>query len=311
MNALPSMIVLDFFEWLKNQAKRNHNENYSDMFDLILNEEYHVNLRRYAKEYLRGGGYSFRGLLHRFIDSEEFGDCIRHCHPFFIEEWHHLHKIHPEDIRMFLRQCYHCEKGERAFERFVKRYYNQNSNDLPYRDRITPEMLVDSVEFYVRNHQSEPYMMEFMTVLKTDLSLEVDFLEWLMINKGKPMNLAKMPLSLFESIAEEYCSDVNRSYEDKKKLVKAFKQNDSVSLGKKLVAVLTRTQAQKMKSLGYIFDRYSSERIPFRCFFLPLESDADAFEKFIKKNWADLNGCLEIIWIFSTAKRTLGSLAMK
>jgi hypothetical protein len=128
-----------------------------------------------------------------------------------------------------------------------------------------------------------------MTMLGTDLSLEIDFLEWLMRNNGKPINLEKMPLAVFENIAEDYCEFSNRNSTDKKKLVKSFKQSDTVSLGKKLVAVLTHTQADKMKSLGYIYDRYSSEKISFRCFFLPLASDGDAFEKFIRENWLDLH----------------------
>lgn len=131
--------------------------------------------------------------------------------------------------------------------------------------------------------------MNFMTMLSADLSLEIDFLEWLMLNKGKPMNLNRMPISLFESIADEYCDHANRFSDDKRKLVKAFKQSDTISLGKKLVAVLSRTRAERMKDLGYIYDRYVSERVPFRCFFLPLASDGDAFENFIKKHWLDLH----------------------
>jgi len=44
-----------------------------------------------------------------------------------------------------------------------------------------------------------------------------------------------------------------------------------------------------MKSLGYIYDRYSNAEIPFRCFFLPLASNSEGFKNFINDNWLDLH----------------------
>jgi hypothetical protein len=283
------MIVLDFCEWLKSRATQQHGENYADMFDLIYNGEYSGVLRRFAEEYLQGGRPSLRGMLHSFIDSKELDEyCNKDCHPFFLEEMNHLHRAHPKELRYFLHHCFHHPEAERAFDRFIHRYYGENSNELLSQEKITPKALADSVVFYFEQ-RNEPFVLEFMTMLGTDLSLEIDFLEWLMLNIGNPINLNKMPLSLFENIADDYCKFANRHSDDKTKLVKSFKQSDTVSLGKKLVAVLTHTQADKMKSLGYIYDRYSNETIPFRCFFLPLASDGDAFKKFIKKNWVDLH----------------------
>lgn len=289
MNALPSMIVLDFCEWLKNRSMQQHGENYTDMFDLILNDEYRGDLRRLAKEYLQGRGNSIRGLLHRFIDSEEFDRFFnKHCRPYFSDEWDHYSQ-HTEELRYFMRHCYHCPEVDSAFERFIRHYYDENMNSYKYDQKVTPETLADSVKVYFDYQKDEPFVMNFMTMLSADLSLEIDFLEWLMLNKGKPMNLDKMPLPLFESITAEYCDYANRFSDDKRKLVKAFKRSDPISLGKKLVAVLSHTQAERMKSLGYIYDRYASEKVPFRCFFLPLASDGDKFENFITKHWLDLH----------------------
>lgn len=132
MNALPSMIVLDFCEWLKNRATQQHSENYTDIFDLILNDEYRGNLRRLAKEYLQNGDNSMRGLLHHFIDSEEFDRCCnKYCNSFFFEEWNH-YKSHPEELRHFLHHCYPCPEVDRAFKRFIRRYYDENVNGFTY-----------------------------------------------------------------------------------------------------------------------------------------------------------------------------------
>ena len=280
MNALPSLIVLDFCEWLKNQSSLQYNDNYIDMFDLILNEEYYNYLRQLASKYINGccgGNYFTRAMLHSFIDSEEFEKCLRHFPPFNED-------LYKEDFLDYYYNCFHLDK--KLLEHFMNRYYDSN---IRYNGHITPTMLVDSVRFYINHQQNDPSTLNLMTGLHSNLSLEIDFLEWLVLNKAKPMNLMKMPISLFKSIVDEYCRDVGRCSDDKTKLVKAFKQGDAILLGKKLVAVLTRAQVKKMKSLGYIFDRYTSNEIPFHCFFLPLASKADAFKKFIENNWIDLN----------------------
>lgn len=288
MNPLPSMIVLDFCEWLKRRSVQQHDDNHTDMLDYLFNEEYQGVLRELAEEYLNDG-YLVRRLLHNFIDSEEFGSCCsKHCHPFCLEEWKHIHR-HPKALRHWLHHCCHCPELDMAFDRFLHHYYGENSNNILYRERITQELLVDKVHNCFNNQRQEHLVMRLMTGLAADLSLEIDFLEWLMLNYGKKSDLKKMPLLVFEELADDYCKYANRQPNDKKKLVKSFKQGDTVSLGKKLLAVLTHTQADRMKSLGYIYDRYSNVRIPFRCFFLPLASNSDAFKKFINDNWLDLH----------------------
>jgi len=289
MNALPSLMVLDFCDWLKNQMKKRYHYKYTDVFDLILNEDYRGQLFQFANKYLQKGNFSIRKLLHEFIDSEEFEDSIKHCHKFFIDEWDENLRIHAEEIQMIMHDYYHYAHGDRAFERFIKKLYNEEHNWQRQVERITAEQLVDSLDFYIKRNSDNPDFLNFMTGLKTELALEIDFLEWLVITKNKPINITKMPSTLFETLAEEYCKDVGRYSGDKKKLIKAFKQSDTVSLSEKLIAVLTSRQTRRMKSLGYIYDRYSNPKIPYRCFFLPLAVEADRFEDFIKKYWVDLD----------------------
>ena len=288
MNPLPSMIALDFCEWLKMRSAQQHGDNHADILDWLFNEEYLGVLRELAEEYL-DDGYLVRRLLHNFIDSEEFGSCCsKHCHPFCDEEWNHIHR-YPKALRHWLHHCCHCPELEMAFDDFLHHYYGEHSNDMLYRERITPELLVDRVQNYFNNQKQDHLVLEFMMASAVDLSLEIDFLEWLMLNYGKKSDLRKMPLSVFEKLADNYCKYANRQPNDKKKLVKSFKQVDTVSLGKKLLAVLTHTQADRMKSLGYIYDRYSNVEIPFRCFFLQPATQGDVFKKFVNKHWLDLH----------------------
>jgi len=96
MNALPSIIVIDFCEWLKERVKRGDNQREEDILELVL---YHDSrLKEYANEYLYEDGFIFRKILHKFIDSEEFKHCMRHYCSFLYKEKFHFR--HREDLRL-------------------------------------------------------------------------------------------------------------------------------------------------------------------------------------------------------------------
>jgi hypothetical protein len=293
MNALPSMVVIDFCEWLQKRVGAGDNQQEADIFELVLNQDYSGRLKRYAQEYLYEGGFIFKRLLHRFIDSDEFSRCLRHCPPFFIEEWHHVQRHNYKELRFLFhefRHCLHCGECEDAFEKFIGRIVE--AEDMRnIEGPISPERLADSTRIVLGNsgNSNEPQLMELIMMADVSLSLEIDFLDWLLLNKNKPMDLQKMPLDVFESLVDEYCSSENKYSDEKRKLIKAFKQTDPAALARKLIAALSNTQAKKMKSLGYIYDRYSSRDIPCRCLFLPLAADAEDFKSFITKYWIDLN----------------------
>jgi hypothetical protein len=282
------MVVLDFLEWLKNQRYKQGYHGQADVFDLILDEKYHDQLFEFANRYLRDGGYSIRSILHQLIDSEEFEEYLEHYRP-FLRDLRHNYRLHPEEIMFFLHDCFHTSNCERAIERIIRKASDEGEHKYVDVDRITAEHLIRSVEHYIER-SDEPAMMKFMMDLKANLSLEVDFLDWLVNFKNRPMKLANMPIPVFEDLAEEYFDFAGRHNKGEKvKLVKAFKSNDSIVFSKKLLAVLTGSQYRKMKSLGYIYNRYASHEIPFRCFFLPIAADLSSFEDFIRKYWSDLD----------------------
>ena len=76
MNLLPDMIIIDFCEWLNNVLSVRHDD--LDFYDLMLDEKNHHVLEEYADEYLHFQRYrsTIKKLLHRFIDSEEFDQCL-------------------------------------------------------------------------------------------------------------------------------------------------------------------------------------------------------------------------------------------
>jgi len=280
------MAVLDFCEWLKTRFNDNEYNGRIDILDLVLNCEYRHRLEQYAYEYLGTSGNEFRAFLHNFINSKEFEDCLQSCHPFHREWRYYQHRgmLHKE-AKMFFHECCHCNHCEERFLRFAKKY-EQDNNSYGMDDNVN--RLVNSIREYVE-YGEKPQALQFLTVLGTDLSLEIDFLEWLMLTKNQPMDLSKMPLNLFENLADEYCSYAGKYNSEKRKLVKSFKQSDPSSLAQKLRAFLSPTQTKRMENLGYIYDRYINRKIPYRCFFLPLAADSEKFEAFINKYWIDLD----------------------
>lgn len=287
MIALPSMIVLDFFEWLKTCVEQKQNVNCTDtdmFFDLVYSRDDGA-LRRYADEYLRSG-ILYRKILRDFIESEEFSEYFnRQFNYISHNELASLTRFDLTDIRHILHRFYNNLDWRIAFDRFLNSYF-KDSDDCVF---FNPDTLVDSVKYYCRYEKDNPVIMNFMTSLSTNLSVELDFLQWLIDDYGKPLDLNKMPIPVFEDLVIKYSKYANCSIEQRNKLVESFKKNDPISLSNKLEAVLTDEQAYKMKTLGYIYGRYSSKEILYRCFFLPLESDGERFEHFIRTNWVDLN----------------------
>jgi len=173
----------------------------------------------------------------------------------------------------------------RAYQRFTEEYEQSNS----YSNSIEHDVisLIDSVRSYIDDKSTS---LACIISLGADLSLEIDFLEWLVVEKNQPMDLSRMPLTLFENMVDQYCVFADKSHKsNKKKLIKSFKQSNPSVFAKKLSVFLTSAQEKKMKGLGYIYNRYTNSSIPFRCYFLPLAAKARALEAFINTYWVDLD----------------------
>jgi len=280
-------MVLDFCEWLTKKVEYDSKQREFDIYDLILNEEYNSRLVKYAEEYLAKSEYSIKGLLHRFIDSNEFDECLHHCHSYFQESRQRRHRLYPDDLRMLLRECYHCGRCDKYFDKFL-RNIGETDQDTLFNSQISPWDLANNIR-YSLEHESKPQLMQFMTVLNIDLSIEVDFLEWLIQTRGEKIEIDIMPLNVFEELASKYQKDCSKDERDKQKLIKAFKQSDNNVLSRKLLSILPRSTAKKAQSLGYIVDRYSNRHIPYRCVILPLAADSKEYKDLIEKRWYDLH----------------------
>ena len=280
MNALPDYIVLDFCAWLG--KRRNHQFIYRDLIehgekDFGIYRDDLVNL---AKRYIREK-YTVQGVFRRFIGSKEFQsickkEIIDHCD---------IDEINRGSFNTLLN----CDELFDAFIRFYNKEHQRYQINKQNYDYLTPDFLVDSLIRYIALNDYKNHACKYLIVGKEDLSLEIDFLEWLMNTNGKKIDLSKMPLSKFEILASDFCKCNYGSQQDKKKLINSFKHSDVESLGAKLVRRLTQRDATKLKSLRYIFDRYTNDQIPYRCIILPLSSESDEFKNLIDKYYDDLN----------------------
>ena len=77
MNLLPDMIVLEFCEWLKSSMESNSAE--YDIFDLLLDEQYSDELKKYAEDFLIQYSPSIKSMLHKYIESEYFDESLKRC----------------------------------------------------------------------------------------------------------------------------------------------------------------------------------------------------------------------------------------
>lgn len=279
MNALPDYIVMDFCEWLKHLRKKPY---YFDEFNKYGKDALRIHqdeFVRLAKKYIEEM-HSVRGILHKFIDSNEFKQV---CEKEMLDHYD-LDDISHGDFNSLLNS----NELLNVFQNFCDREYLGASGYRGGQSYLTPDFLIDSLLYYMDYRSFEIYFKDY-TIGKDDFCLEVDFLEWLLIYNGEKIDLSKMPLSEFEKLVDEYCTQINCSSRDREKLINSFKHSDVESFGGNLLRVLRRREARKLKSLRYIYDRFTNDLIPYRCIILPYGSESDKFKDLITNFYYDLN----------------------
>ncbi|MEA4970671.1 MAG: hypothetical protein VB051_09110 [Candidatus Pelethousia sp.] len=275
MNRLPNMIVLDFCEYLKSKLR-----NGVAVLDLLSDESNSKKLRQYAEEYLRNGSYSFKGIIHKFIDSEYF-DRSLHRYPMELS----LNRIGVKHLRRMVKDghCYCC--CERGFFDFLDSLGDDGK--LPQYN-VDEWSLIDNVRHALRDDTDE-VMLHCMTSLGIDLSNEIDFLEWIINSEIEPLKISKIPVAVFESLIEEYLSYCGKGERARKQLLKSFKQTDGYFLGLLLERLMPDMPPKRTQSLQHVIGRYYDEKIPYKCVYLPLAAETNKYKRLINDYWRDLH----------------------
>lgn len=295
MNLLPDMIIIDFCEWLNSVLPVRHDD--LDFYDLMLDEENHHILEKYADEYLHFQRYrsTIKKLLHRFIDSDEFDQCLNENEQSF--RFWQFDNIELHDFLYF-------SHIDRYFNHFIHKTYGVRGRRFRISDfdlhfsteghNIEPFELANSASYlfsHVRdNPQSDKkWVLQLINHAKLDVDIEVDFLEWLIQSNGEPIDFRKMPLRTFELLAQKFQNECGKSEREKQKLIKSFKQTNILILSEKLADVLPLNTAKRAKDLGYIVKRYNNQNVRFKCFIVPLQADSAEYIELMEKRWYDLH----------------------
>lgn len=296
MNLLPDIIIIDFCEWLNNVLSVRQDD--FDFYDLMLDEKNRRVLEKYADEYLHFQKYrsTMKMLFHRFIDSEEFDQCLNETSQSFP-----FRRFHIADLNYFLHNIYINE----FFEHFIQRTYGVNWKQLKLSNidsclsteeqNIEPYELANSASYLFsqfRNPQiakDKKWALLLMNHAKLDIDIEVDFLEWLIKSHGEPIDFRKMPLRTFELLAQKFQSECGKSEREKQKLIRSFKQTNMLILSEKLTNFLPLNTAKRAKDLGYIVKRYNDQNVRFKCFIVPLQADSAEYIELMEKRWYDLH----------------------
>jgi hypothetical protein len=283
MNRLPNMMVLDFCEYLRRRPRGG-----ITVFDLVYDDSNHNLLERYAEEYLSGGRkLPIKSLLHRFIDSKYFDECLRR-HP-FNRHTNGRAKFNIKELRYFLEDCCCGRYCEGNFRNFLEEECDGDFDnfDVP-KHNVSPYELADNVRAALQ-YDSEPVMMKFMTTLDMSVAAEIDFLEWLLVSYEEPLKISEMPVSVFETIVDEYVSEYKKNERTRKQLIKSFKQTDSHLFTTILERFFPNSSEKKTRTLQQVIDRYYDGDIPYKCVFLPLKADSAEYKKLINDYWHDLH----------------------
>jgi hypothetical protein len=281
MNRLPNMMVLDFCKYLKRKSK-----NSIAVLDLLSVESNGRKLQQYAEEYLSRHSYSFKRLLHRYIDSKYFNESL-HNYPYdWVEGNRQLQRMDLHHLREMAEKwcCYGC--CERGFQKFIDSFEN-NEEFSEY--NVDVWSLIGNVHNTLRGGESSDFILECMTSLGINLSTEIDFLEWIISSQDKPLKIFEMPVSVFESLVDEYILFCREGAKTKKQLMKSFKQTESYFFTSLLERFLPDANEKKARSLRHVISRYYGEKSPYKCVFLPLAAETEEYKRLINDYWRDLH----------------------
>lgn len=290
MNLLPDMVVLEFCEWLKSSVVLNSEE--YDIFDLLLDAQYSHELREYAEDFLIQYIPSIKSILHEYIESEYFDESLNCCKKTFDKT--NSYKLCSFCDEISIHECFHKGHFDQSFSRYMKEVCRGNKERIDYRN-IQPYDLANSAS-YLFSHATTDVIkkdnnpiIHFMNSVDVDLSVEIDFLEWLLSSNSNLIDIPKMPLRTFEIVVDKFIADCGKNINDKKKLIKSFKYSDFTVLSQKLLSVLPIKTMRPEKNIRNIIERYQDETVRFKCFIIPRKADTKEYKELIEKRWIDLH----------------------
>ena len=179
------------------------------------------------------------------------------------------------------------EINEENLTKLASVYLRQNKHLS--NNHITPEKLAVSAHKIINNRQklyliwSHLESISYNKYMIPDLSMGVDFLEWLRKNHLGTVKIEMVSIRTFKKLAQCFAIDCDKSNEEVKRLVHSFKKR------KNFVPKEYLNSVDQQSDFVFLVQRYLDERIPFKCVILPLKINAEKLRDTIAEKDSDLN----------------------
>lgn len=280
---LPDFAILDFLEWLSSSIKSYEYSDNIDIYDLLFDEEYEMQLYHKAEDYCSNNNRrsddriydpdkGFEMLFRMFQESPYYQDCISRNKDLQIKGSNYEHIIN--SFLWYFREF--------CFDDYYK--------DLIYESRfhldMNADILICNARDYLKSEQTyKEGKRSYLNFMKSfDNPVEIDFVDWLGQNDLK---IDKMTVEQFEYLADRYCYENNKSMREAEKLIKLFKRSDNNAIINRLRLLFNGT-GRKCHNLKYIIERYCNEKNRFKCLILTLQNDEN-YKKLIRDHWSDFD----------------------
>ncbi|SEK88307.1 hypothetical protein [Ruminococcus albus] len=280
---LPDFAILDFLEWLSSSIKSYEYSDNIDIYDLLFDEEYEMQLYHKAEDYCSNNNQrsderiydpdkGFEMLFRMFQESPYYQDCISRNKDLQLKGNDYKHIIN-SFFYYFRNFCFDP-------------YYQKRTHESIFHLDMNADTLICNARDYLESGQTykeskRPYL-NFMTLFKNPV--EIDFVDWLGQNDLK---IDKMTVDQFEDLANAYCIDNHKSMIEAEKLIKFFKRSDNNTIINRL-RWLFNGHGHKSHNLKYIIERYCNEENRFKCLILTLQNDEN-YKKMIRDHWSDFD----------------------
>jgi hypothetical protein len=185
------------------------------------------------------------------------------------------------------------ERNVRLLEHCAKLYLDSyENNELQNKNKasaIVPninasEMIEYLIEMFSRKPSKEDILIEGNNISdhnnaqnKPDLTVEAEFLEWLISKYEQPINLENLSIREFNRLANYFRVECQKNENDIHKLIFSFKYTHQYVLADKFLGNIQQKTLNIAKEFRYVWGRGYNRSAKFRCLIIPNKKDGLAF----------------------------------
>lgn len=194
-----------------------------------------------------------------------------------------------------VRLLEHCAKL------YLDSYENNELQKKNIASAIVPninasEMIECLIDSFSREPSNENILIEGNNISdhnnahnKPDLTLEAEFLEWLISKYEQPINIENLSIREFNRLANFFRVEYQKNENDIQKLTFSFKHMHQYVLADKLLGNIPQKTLNKAEKLGYVWGKHYNRSAKFRCLIIPNKKDSLAFIDAFESRWEHLH----------------------